>query len=116
SLFYGMAPNNGVTGGGIVFTLDVSTTPATFRTLHEFDQCCIFTPQGSFPQGALVKGAGGWFYGATETGGPNSYGTAFGVNSSGTVRLIGSFGGADGANPTGGLTLAPDGSFYGVTN
>ena len=115
-VFYGTAPNNGVSGGGIAFRLDTTTAPATFTTLKAFEQCCIFSPNGSFPGATLVKGAGDWFYGTTTVGGPDSFGTAFAVSDSGAFRLIASFDLTHGADPWGGLTLAADGSFYGATD
>jgi uncharacterized repeat protein (TIGR03803 family) len=114
-VFYGTAPNNGVSGGGIAFRLDTTTTPATFTTLKVFEQCCIFSPNGSFPGATLAKGAGEWFYGTTIVGGPDGFGTAFAVSDSGAFRLMASFDLTHGAGPWGGLTLAGDGSFYGAT-
>ena len=114
-VFFGVAPANGVaSGGGIVFRLDTNTTPATFTVLKAFEQCCITSPSGAWPGGPLVKGAGGWFYGTTIVGGPGGYGTAFGVSETGAFRMIASFDLTHGGGPWEGLTLASDGSFYGV--
>ena len=114
-VFFGAAPANGVAaGGGILFRLDTNTVPPTFTTLKTFEQCCITSPSGAWPGGPLTKGAGGWFYGTTIVGGPGGYGTAFGVSENGAFRLIAQFDLTHGGGPWEGLTLASDGSFYGV--
>jgi uncharacterized repeat protein (TIGR03803 family) len=65
----------------------------------------------------LVQGTNGELYGTTYGGGTKGLGTFFEVTTSGTFTLLHSFtgGAADGANPTGGLTLGTDGNFYGTT-
>ena len=114
-LFYGTAQVGGPSSGGVVFSVDVSTTPATYAILYAFNQCCVdATPFGSAPFAPLVKGAGGWFYGTTLDGGPSFVGTVFAINGSGAIRLVKAFGGPDGADLIAPVTLAPDGSFYGT--
>ena len=115
TLFYGTAASGGPSGGGVVFSLDVSTTPATYKVLYAFNQCCVdSTPFGSAPFAPLVKGSGGWFYGTTASGGPSFFGTVYAINASGAIRLVTAFGGPDGADLIGPVTIAPDGSFYGT--
>lgn len=65
----------------------------------------------------LVQGTNGNLYGTTYNGGANSFGTVFTLTTSGSEKIIHSFanGSSDGAYPTGGLTLASDGNFYGTT-
>jgi len=65
----------------------------------------------------LVQGTNGSLYGTTYDGGSKNLGTFFSVTTSGTFTLLHSFvgGAADGANPTGGLTMGTDGNFYGTT-
>jgi uncharacterized repeat protein (TIGR03803 family) len=84
----------------------------------------IFTPLQTFnhTQGAqffssLVQGADGNFYGTTEGGGADNFGTVFVFNTlAGTFTTLYSFaGGADGAHPYAGLIQAIDGNFYGTT-
>lgn len=65
----------------------------------------------------MVQGTNGQLYGTTYNGGSKGLGTFFEVTTSGTFTLLHSFAGgaADGASPTGGLTLGTDGNFYGAT-
>ncbi len=80
---------------------------------------------GSNPQGSLVQGTDGNFYGTTVEGGntscdpPNGCGTVFKVTPSGVLTILYSFCAqtncADGSSPYGGLVLGTDGNFYGAT-
>ncbi len=127
SLFFGTTTRGGLLparltdwGGGTVFMLDTSTSPATFTLLRAFEECCISAPAGSAPHAALVRGAGGWMYGTTSIGGagvPGAVmsGTVFGIDRSGAFKLLHTFDDANGAAPFAALTVAGDGSFYGVT-
>ena len=65
----------------------------------------------------LVQGTNGNLYGTSYNGGVGGFGTIFSVSTSGSEKVVYSFKGGtkDGANPTGGLTLGSDGSFYGTT-
>jgi uncharacterized repeat protein (TIGR03803 family) len=116
SVFYGTTSFGGPGGGGVVYALDVSRVPAAYSVLYAFDQCCIAAiPFGSAPFAPLVKGSGGWFYGTTPEGGPNSNGTVFGIDGHGNIRVVYGFGSADGAaGPVAPVTIAPDGSFFGT--
>jgi uncharacterized repeat protein (TIGR03803 family) len=66
--------------GGTVFELTPSGTGYTEAVLYSF--CAQSSPtiactDGSPPQGGLIEDASGNFYGTTNGGGPNSYGTVF---------------------------------------
>ena len=96
------------TGPGSIFRISPS---GTLVFLHTFSG-----PDGYSGAGALVEASDGNFYGASGTGGANSYGTIFKMTPSGVLTVLYSFsGGANGAFPNGGLLPATDGSFYGTT-
>jgi uncharacterized repeat protein (TIGR03803 family) len=71
---------------------------------------------GSMPTSNLVVGSDGQLYGTTLYGGQFDAGTVFRVNGKGQLTTLMSFdGAAQGNGPYGGVTLGPDGHFYGVT-
>jgi uncharacterized repeat protein (TIGR03803 family) len=75
---------------------------------------------GGFPTYVLLaQGLDGSLYGTSSFGGTHGYGTIFKVTTVGTLITLYDFCAlsncADGAYPEAGLTLAPDGSFYGTT-
>ena len=75
------------------------------------------TPDGYDPQGTLVDGGDGFFYGTTEAGGPANGGTVYRIAADGTFATLYAFtGGTDGANPQAALLNAGDGFFYGTTS
>src|SRR5262249_48628061 len=82
--------------------------------LHDF---AGGTTDGAYPEGVLVQGNDGAFYGLTSRGGTKNVGTFFKVTTSGTYTLLYSFLGynTDGAIPYSGVTLGTDGNFYGAT-
>ena len=90
-----------------------------FTTLYSFDTLGMGPLVG--PDGALVQGSDGDFYGTTEYGGVyigptgETYGTVFRISTNGTLTTLYSFtGGNDGAGPSG-LVQGSDGYFYGTT-
>lgn len=97
------------------FTLCVATAlvaPAqTFMTLHSFNGT-----DGYLPFGTLVQGTDGNFYGTTNEGGANYYGTVFKITPGGALTTLHSFDFTDGAYPDAGLVQATDGNFYGTTS
>ena len=102
-------------GCGTVFKV---TAQGTLTTLHEFHG-----NDGAGPDGALVQGTDGNFYGTTTFGGTGCAGTAgcgtiFKMTPQGTVTTLYSFcvqtGCPDGAAPVA-LLQATDGNFYGTT-
>jgi uncharacterized repeat protein (TIGR03803 family) len=92
-------------------------------TVYSFcaDVACV---NGAFvyPDGAaaLVQATDGGLYGTTYAGGAYGAGSIYGISPSGTPITLYSFcansGCPDGSNPYFGLTLAPNGDLYGVTN
>lgn len=72
---------------------------------------------GSNSFGSLVQGADGNLYGTTFGGGRYEGGTIFEITPTGTFKLLHSFriDNSEGNAPATGLTLAPDGTFVGVT-
>lgn len=108
--FYGTTSYSGIpgTGGGTVFRI---TTNGILTTLTNF-------PGVNLPDGALALGPDGNFYGTTFYGGigfNNGYGTVFRVTTNGALTTLARFANTNGANPYAGLTLGPDGNFYGTT-
>ncbi len=63
-----------------------------------------------------MLGSDGNFYGTLQTGGANTFGSAFKLTPDGTLTVLHAFAGgaADGAGPVS-LVLASDGNFYGTT-
>ena len=95
---------------GTVFSASAASGIATLHTFAGSD--------GKMPEpGVPVQGIDGNFYGMTEAGGANGAGTVFVMHGDGSVVVLYNFGGFqdDGREPTGALTLASDGNFYGTT-
>jgi uncharacterized repeat protein (TIGR03803 family) len=71
--FYG---TTSLAGGLVAYGTVFKLTPAgILTTLHVFDNT-----DGNQPLGGLVQGTNGIFYGTTNTGGTESYGTVFSVS------------------------------------
>ena len=107
--FYGTTEQGGTNGGyGTVFEM---TSAGTLTTLHSFNNA-----DGTYPEGALVPGVDGDFYGTTSAGGTNGgFGTAFRISPAGSFNSLFSFNNTNGANPYGALTPVTNGNFYGTT-
>jgi uncharacterized repeat protein (TIGR03803 family) len=91
------------------FTM-ATVSAQTFTSLHSFDGT-----DGGFPQGTLVEGRQGEFYGVTPYGGTNGTGLVFEITSTGKLTTLHSFGQNDGL-PYGGLIRSRTGKLYGVTS
>jgi len=78
-----------------------------FTTLYLFGA-------GGNPDGGLVQGTDGNFYGTVLEGGTLNHGTIFKITPSGTLTTLHSFDFTDGILPSG-LVQASDGNFYGTT-
>jgi|SRR5215831_825365 len=108
---YGSTSSGGTGPGlGTVFKLDPAGTETV---LHNFGS----TPDGTIPEGKLVRDAQGNLYGVTVGGGAYRGGTVFSVDPAGNETVLYSFrGGADGDGPYGGLVMDAHGSLYGTTS
>jgi uncharacterized repeat protein (TIGR03803 family) len=100
---------DGTHRSGTIFKM---TPTGTLTVLHQFSGS-----DGANPIGGLIQGTDGNFYGTTSAGGsnPNGYGTVFQMTPSGTLNMLYSFSGSDGAEPLAALLQASDGNFYGTT-
>jgi uncharacterized protein (TIGR02597 family) len=109
------------------YIFKVSTNGAVFTNLFQVDQP-DGVPYGTRPQGGVVQGTDGNFYGTTSIGGTNSVcgggGTVFQITSTGALVNIHAFGGyteictyadTDGDFPTAALVQGYDGNFYSTT-
>jgi uncharacterized repeat protein (TIGR03803 family) len=98
-------------GAGTVFKI---TPGGKLTMLHSFDGT-----DGAYPGAGLVqstnRAGNGDFYGTTEQGGANGYGTVFKITPDGRLTTLHGFDGTDGAYPYAGLVQTTDGNFYGTT-
>jgi len=100
---------------GFVFSLASSKMSGqTYTDLHDFN-CASEGCSPMYPA-LLAQGRDGNIYGTTISGPGNNYGTVFRISPSGTVATLYIFDFTNGAAPQGGLTLGPDGDFYGTTS
>ena len=106
--YYGTTSSGGVSFQGTIFRVAADgTATLSYAFTGGYD--------GGEPEGALLEGTNGEFYGTTWGGGFYYGGTAFEMTSGGAVNPLYSFSGSDGLNPCGSLLQGRDGNFYGVT-
>jgi uncharacterized repeat protein (TIGR03803 family) len=88
------------------------TASGTFTNLHNFSG-----PDGEHPEGTLIQGTDGNFYGTTwDIGGFDSIGNVFQITPGGTFTIVHSFPYSSGEGyPEGGLLQDTNGTFYGTT-
>lgn len=111
---YGATTSGGPTNLGTLFRI---STNGTFDSLYGFDTFYGLNPAyGYTPNGGLVEGPDGIFYGTTYSGGPNGQGTIFSITTSGVYTNLLFFNGTNGALPSGSLVLGADGALYGTTS
>ena len=122
--FYGTTLGGGSTschvssGCGTVFRVDSGGSESV---LHAFTG----TPNGAFPEAALIQDAAGNLYGTTAYGGDSACqqepgfgcGTVFRVGTGGRAETLYKFTGlSDGGIPTSGLVLDATGNLYGTAS
>jgi uncharacterized repeat protein (TIGR03803 family) len=112
-MLYGTTYGGGATNNaGVVYRLNKDGT--AFQIILSFTGTGV---NGRHPCGNLVEGVDGALYGTTERGGTNDQGTLFFLNKNGSgYAVLAEFAGPNGQYPRGGLTLGPDGAFYGTTD
>jgi len=110
-VLYGTAWDGGAKGVGTVFRINVDGTG--YANLYNFSN----QPDGATPVASLIQGNDGMLYGTTYSGGSNSDGTIFKINTNGNAYLtLWRFTNSpDGANPQGDLVQGTDGILYGTT-
>ena len=109
SSFYGTTQLGGTNGDGTVFKISAS---GAFTSLYSFTN----GSDGYYPDGSLVQGRDGEFYGTTYGGGLFGNGAVFKITAGGVFTSLYSFtGGDDGGSPQAGLVQGSDGNFYGTT-
>ena len=108
--FYGTTEEGGTNNDGTVFKI---STNGALTYLYEFTGA---PNDGEDPEGGLVQGSDGYFYGTTSEGGTNYEGTVFKMSTNGVLTILYSFTGInDGRRPGGELVQGRDGYFYGTT-
>ena len=107
--FYGTALGGGTTRYGGVFKI---TPGGKLTVLYGFKG----TPDGQTPKGAIIQANDGNFYGTTEAGGANGFGSIYKMTPAGALTILHSFSETDGLglDPLAGLVQATDGKFYGA--
>jgi uncharacterized repeat protein (TIGR03803 family) len=121
--FYGTTYDGGANlVGGVVFKVSSAGREAVLYSFCENETCT----DGSTPEGGVIQGQNGNFYGTTRDGGDgplcisNGYcGNVFKTTPSGTTATVYNFCSqpncADGVLPTTPLVQGSDGNFYGTT-
>jgi len=109
--FYGVTTDAHRGSYGFVFKL---TPEGVLTSLASFNG----SPPGNgeSPNGPLVQGSDGSFYGTTRGGSNGDHGTVFKVARAGGLTTLVRFFGLNGAYPDAGLVQGSDGNFYGTTS
>jgi uncharacterized repeat protein (TIGR03803 family) len=108
---FGVTRRGGAFENGTIFSLSVDGTE--FTTLKSFNRSL----DGGAPNGGLIQGHDGDFYGMASSGGHYGNGTIFKISADGagfTVLKSLAYS-TDGANPQGSLLQGSDGLLYGMT-
>jgi uncharacterized repeat protein (TIGR03803 family) len=122
--FWGTTLNGGTSGWGTLFRVNISTGAIT--TIDDFDHSTSSTDnkRGGNPSAALVSDGAGSLWGTAQTGGTNSQGVVYKVNTStGAMTTVIDFDGSTtqgdnqrGGSPDGGLVNDGAGNFWGTTS
>jgi uncharacterized repeat protein (TIGR03803 family) len=108
---YGTTVNGGIYGDeGTVFRL---TTNGVLTTIFS---CNYNTPKA--PETGVIFGPDGYLYGTTTTSSSletGAWGAVFRLTTNGVLTTLANFYQTNGFHPDAGLTLGPDGYFYGTT-
>ena len=110
--FYGTTELGGY--GGEIFRMDAT---GSFTVIHRFD---AYASDGWKPVSGLIEGRDGFLYGTAPIGGqpvdsPNRAGVVYRMDKAGTVTVVHTFTGQDGARPRAALAQGADGGLYGST-
>ena len=106
---YGTTSQGGADGEGTVFMISPTGKESI---LYSFKG----STDGACPEGPLLIGRNGNFYGTTISGGADDDGTVFRITPTGKESILYNFeGGTDGEGPKGGLIMGRDGNLYGTT-
>jgi uncharacterized repeat protein (TIGR03803 family) len=115
---YGMTEDCGNYNSGAIYSVSPRGEINTIRRFNPDG----YARDGKNPTAELLQAPNGKLYGTTRLGGlpvddPNRNGTVFSIKPNGTkYSLLHTFTSSpDGAQPTSGLSLGPDGNLYGVT-
>jgi uncharacterized repeat protein (TIGR03803 family) len=105
---YGTTDSGGTSNMGTVFKM--APLSGVVTTIYNFSSA-----DGQYPDGGLILGTDGNFYGTTLIGGANNLGTVFKITPAGVLTTLHSFDGTDGSWPRPGLVQGKNGAFYGTT-
>lgn len=109
--FYLTTPEGGTNGYGTLLKIDASNWTVIKKI--DFDNTI-----GKFPSDKVTEGPNGKLYGLTRQGGSNGDGTLYEynpINSTYSVKYDFTYANSVGYAPRGGLLLADNGMFYGIT-
>ncbi len=116
--FYGTTTSGGAINHGTVFKMTPSGSMDILYSFCTRANCA----DGAAPEGGLVQGSDGNFYGTTAAGGEYAnfysynFGTVFRITPAGTLTTLHEFAGPDGVAPWASLVPGSDGNFYGTTS
>ncbi|MGA2741008.1 MAG: choice-of-anchor tandem repeat GloVer-containing protein [Bryobacteraceae bacterium] len=105
---YGTTTAGGSGMVGVVFKLDTAGNETVFYTFPG-------AVDGSYPNAGVIRDSAGNLFGTTYQGGTGHAGVVYKLDSTGHERVLYNFtGGADGANPYGGVVRDSAGNIYGT--